>query len=217
MPIVLIIMSVLIGHLVFKYVRRRRFLVHLRKARIMPTELKRRLDAGDDLVIVDLRTALDIEPSALPNPASALDRSRSAAESTSADLARQRDRVLLRGAREATSAQIASLLMSRGFKNVHPLSGGLEGWRQAGFVVESLEGLPGSQPPRRSRDRACGRNEQGEDGMIWGMTIATFTFIHVLISLIGIATGLVVMAGLIAEKDLWGWTPLFLVTTVATS
>jgi hypothetical protein len=53
--------------------------------------------------------------------------------------------------------------------------------------------------------------------MIWGMTIATFTFIHVLISLIGIATGLVVMAGLIAEKDLWGWTPLFLVTTVATS
>jgi len=56
MPIVLIIMSVLIGHLVFKYVRRRRFLVHLRKARIMPTELKRRLDAGDD------RTALDIEP-----------------------------------------------------------------------------------------------------------------------------------------------------------
>jgi len=46
--------------------------------------------------------------------------------------------------------------------------------------------------------------------MIWGMTIATFTFIHVLISLIGIATGLVVMAGLIAGKDLRGWTPLFL-------
>ena len=67
------------------------------------------------------------------------------------------------------------------------------------------------------RECPCRRNEQGEDGMIWGMTIATFTFIHVLISLIGIATGLVVMAGLIAEKDLWGWTPLFLVTTVATS
>jgi len=38
--------------------------------------------------------------------------------------------------REATSAQIASLLMTRAFKNVHPLSGGLEGWREAGFVVE---------------------------------------------------------------------------------
>ena len=69
MPIVLIIMSVLIGHLVFKYVRRRRFLVHLRKARIVPTELKRRLDAGDHLMIVDLRTALDIEAAPYGIPA----------------------------------------------------------------------------------------------------------------------------------------------------
>lgn len=53
--------------------------------------------------------------------------------------------------------------------------------------------------------------------MIWGMTISTFTFIHVLISLIGIATGLVVMLGLIAGRDLKGWTALFLITTVATS
>jgi hypothetical protein len=51
--------------------------------------------------------------------------------------------------------------------------------------------------------------------MILGMT--TFTFVHVVISLVGILAGLVVLFGLIAGKRLDGWTSLFLVTTVATS
>ena len=44
-----------------------------------------------------------------------------------------------------------------------------------------------------------------------------FTFVHVVISLVGIASGLVVLFGLLAAKRLEGWTALFLVTTVATS
>jgi hypothetical protein len=51
--------------------------------------------------------------------------------------------------------------------------------------------------------------------MILGMT--TFTFVHVVISLVGILSGLVVLFGLIAGKRLDGWTALFLVSTVATS
>jgi hypothetical protein len=50
--------------------------------------------------------------------------------------------------------------------------------------------------------------------MILGMT---FTFVHVVISLVGILSGLVVLFGLIAGKSLDGWTALFLLTTVATS
>lgn len=53
--------------------------------------------------------------------------------------------------------------------------------------------------------------------MIWGMTESTFTLVHVLLSLIGIGSGLVVMFGLLTGKQLDGWTVLFLVTTVATS
>jgi hypothetical protein len=49
------------------------------------------------------------------------------------------------------------------------------------------------------------------------MTIATFTFVHVLLSLIGIGSGLVVLVGLSAGASPGGWTALFLVTTVATS
>jgi hypothetical protein len=53
--------------------------------------------------------------------------------------------------------------------------------------------------------------------MIFGMTTATYTFLHVLISLVGIGSGLVVMFGFLTGKRLDGWTALFLATTVATS
>jgi hypothetical protein len=51
--------------------------------------------------------------------------------------------------------------------------------------------------------------------MILGMT--TFTFIHVLLSLIGIAAGLIVALGLLTSARMSGMTALFLATTVLTS
>jgi hypothetical protein len=51
--------------------------------------------------------------------------------------------------------------------------------------------------------------------MIFGVT--TFTFVHVVISLMGILSGFVVAFGLIAGKRLDGWTAIFLTTTVLTS
>ena len=53
--------------------------------------------------------------------------------------------------------------------------------------------------------------------MILGMTTATYTLIHVLISLAGIGSGLIVLFGLLTGKRLDGWTALFLATTVLTS
>ena len=53
--------------------------------------------------------------------------------------------------------------------------------------------------------------------MIWGLTIEAFTRVHVLVSLVGIASGLIVLFGLLARKRLDGWTMLFLATTAATS
>lgn len=45
----------------------------------------------------------------------------------------------------------------------------------------------------------------------------TFTQVHVAISLVAIASGLIVMFGLLARKRLDRWTALFLSTTVLTS
>ena len=53
--------------------------------------------------------------------------------------------------------------------------------------------------------------------MILGMSTATYTFLRVLISLIGIGSGLVVMFGFITGKRIDTLTAVFLTTTVLTS
>ncbi|HXJ77737.1 MAG TPA: rhodanese-like domain-containing protein [Candidatus Methylomirabilis sp.] len=140
-PLAIVLAAAVAVWLVWKYVRRRRFLEHLRKARMTPSELRRRLEAGDHLVIVDLRTALDLElapygipgarqiaPEALQHPHNLIPRD---------------SEVVFYCAEpsEATSARMALRGAAIGFHNVHPLSGGLEAWHQAGFPVESLKGV----------------------------------------------------------------------------
>ena len=53
--------------------------------------------------------------------------------------------------------------------------------------------------------------------MILGVSLQTFTLLHVIISLIAIVTGFVVAIGMIEGKPLPFWTALFLLTTVLTS
>ena len=53
--------------------------------------------------------------------------------------------------------------------------------------------------------------------MVLGMSLATFTLLHVVISLVGIFAGLVAMVGLLKSNTMRGWTALFLVTTILTS
>jgi hypothetical protein len=53
--------------------------------------------------------------------------------------------------------------------------------------------------------------------MILGLSASTFTTLHVIISLIGIAAGLVVLYGMLNATPLPGWTAVFLAATVLTS
>lgn len=53
--------------------------------------------------------------------------------------------------------------------------------------------------------------------MIAGLSIENFTILHTAISLVAIASGLIVLAGMLRARRLPGWTALFLVTTVLTS
>lgn len=53
--------------------------------------------------------------------------------------------------------------------------------------------------------------------MIFGMSVSTFTQIHVALSLVGILTGLTVLAGLLHSRVAGGLTATFLVTTILTS
>jgi hypothetical protein len=53
--------------------------------------------------------------------------------------------------------------------------------------------------------------------MILGMSLATFTMVHVIISLIGIASGIIVMFGLLGSNRMPGMTAIFLLSTILTS
>ncbi len=48
-------------YMLWKYVQRWRFLHQLRVTRITPEEVKKKLDAGEDILIVDLRDAVEFE------------------------------------------------------------------------------------------------------------------------------------------------------------
>jgi hypothetical protein len=53
--------------------------------------------------------------------------------------------------------------------------------------------------------------------MILGMSLSAFTMLHIVISLIGIVSGLVVMLGLLGSNRMAGMTALFLLTTILTN
>lgn len=53
--------------------------------------------------------------------------------------------------------------------------------------------------------------------MVLGMSLSTYTTLHVILSLIGIGTGFIVLFGLISGRLLSPWNAVFLVTTILTS
>ena len=53
--------------------------------------------------------------------------------------------------------------------------------------------------------------------MTLGLSLSTFTTVHVVISLIGIASGLIVLNGMLGAQRMAGLTAVFLATTVLTS
>jgi hypothetical protein len=66
--------------------------------------------------------------------------------------------------------------------------------------------------------RTVSRKQEGEERiMTWGIPTDLFLEFHVIVSLVGMVSGLVVLYGLLTGAALGGWTALFLVTTILTS
>jgi hypothetical protein len=62
-----------------------------------------------------------------------------------------------------------------------------------------------------------GENCRMGDVMILGMSLSAFTTFHVVLSLIGIASGLIMLGAMMENKRAPVWTAIFLITTIATS
>ena len=66
--LIVLLAGALAGYLGWKYIERRRFMRGLRTARITPEELKQKLDAGEDIVVVDLRSSTEFDADGIKLP-----------------------------------------------------------------------------------------------------------------------------------------------------
>jgi membrane protein DedA with SNARE-associated domain/rhodanese-related sulfurtransferase len=124
-------------YLLYKAFDRARFLRHLRMARISVSDLYELMQAGTAPIIIDTRsvTARALEPRIIPT---AIHVPLKDVAQRVRELPTDRDIVVYCACpNEASAAQVAKILMSHGLKKVRPLSGGLDAWIAAGYLVDS--------------------------------------------------------------------------------
>jgi membrane protein DedA with SNARE-associated domain/rhodanese-related sulfurtransferase len=131
-----VVAAALIGYIVYKWWERQRFYKELRMARISVGDLYALMEAGEQPIVVDVRspTARTLEPRWIPGAIHVPvdDVSRHLAE-----LPRDREIVVYCTCpSEASAARVAKLLINHGFKEVRPLHGGLDAWIEAGYAVD---------------------------------------------------------------------------------
>ncbi len=137
----------IIGFIIARMYRRRMVLRQLVAARLEPEELKRQLDAGDQVYIVDLRHPLELLPDPFTLPG-ALHVSPEALAARAHEIPRDRDVVLYCTCpSEATAAKTALTLHKLGVKRVRPLRGGFDEWKRLGYPMDAIEPVIPETPP----------------------------------------------------------------------
>ena len=129
--------------------RRRRFLRELIKARLEPEDLKKQLDAGEPVYIVDLRHPLELLPDPFTLPG-AIHLSPDSLAARHLEIPRDRDVVLFCTCpSEATAAKTAMTLIKLGIERVRPLRGGYDEWKRLGFPLDAVQlARPPLEPAR---------------------------------------------------------------------
>jgi len=120
----------------YKYFQRHRVLRELRMARITVDELHQKLEAGEDVMILDLRplTELQQDPSLIRG---ALHMSMDEIEQRQQEIPRDRDIILYCSCpNEVSSARVALRLHRKGISRVRPLLGGIDAWRQRNYPTD---------------------------------------------------------------------------------
>jgi rhodanese-related sulfurtransferase len=127
-----------IGFLVWRMLQRRAFLRSMRMARLEPQDLKRMMDSGQPVFIVDLRHPLDYLPDPRTIPG-ALSLTPDKLVEQSDLIPRDREAVLFCTCpSEATAARMALRLRAMGIHRVCPLRGGFEEWRRLGYPLVDI-------------------------------------------------------------------------------
>jgi len=117
------------AYIAFKYWQRKRLLDELRMARISVADLRRMLDAGENVAILDMRSAAEFASNA--GIEGALHLTIDDVKAGHYEIPRDREVVVYCSCpNEVTAARVALLLRRNGFTNVRPLLGGIDAWRE---------------------------------------------------------------------------------------
>ncbi len=130
--------GVIIAYIIYRYMRRQRILRDLNIPKISADDLRRMLDNNEDVMIVDLRSSLDIaaSPYAIPG---AIQMSMEQLKDRLQEIPKDKEIVLYCACpNEATSATAALLLQKNGITKARPLAGGVEAWHRNNLPVETI-------------------------------------------------------------------------------
>jgi rhodanese-related sulfurtransferase len=140
----------ILAFFVARLIRRRMVLKQLVSARVEPEELKRQLDAGELVCIVDLRHPLELLPDPFTLPG-AIHFSPESLAARHLEIPRDRDVVLFCTCpSEATAAKTAMTLHKLGIERVRPLRGGFDEWKRLGFPLDPVRLARPSLEPAQS-------------------------------------------------------------------
>jgi membrane protein DedA with SNARE-associated domain/rhodanese-related sulfurtransferase len=148
--LLVLMLAAFAGYICWKFYNRQKFLQKLKIARITPEELKEKMDAGEDILVVDLRHSLDFDanPETIPG---ALHIDAAELEEAYEVIPRDREIVLFCACpNEATAARLALLLRSKGITQIRPLSEGYDGWRSRGFPMSLAKDETGNVEPAKA-------------------------------------------------------------------
>jgi membrane protein DedA with SNARE-associated domain len=149
--ILLLVSGGLVLYILGKFLSRQRLLKQLAIEHITPEELKQKIDAGEHIVIVDVRHPSDIEgdPYVIPG---AIRITSDASEHHPAFSGDGEIVAYCTCPNEASSARAALNLRQRGMRRVRPLSGGFDAWRGRGYPVAPAKDPTSQKDPGRNGD-----------------------------------------------------------------
>jgi len=135
---VVLLASLLVAYIAFRWIQRQRALRRMRMARITPEELRQKQENGEEVFIVDLRSqaAIQSDPSLIPGARHLLG---DEMENWLHEIPRDRDVILYCSCpNEASAAHTALILYRHGITRVRPLLGGIDAWREHKYPVSSV-------------------------------------------------------------------------------
>lgn len=137
-----LLLAGILGFLGSRIYRRQAYMKKLRTDRLEPDELKKMLDAGELVYIVDLRHPLELVPDPFTLPG-AHHVSPDQLTLRSAEIPLDRDIVLYCTCpSEATAARTAMTLSKLGVPRVRPLRGGYDEWKRLGYPLDAVAPAP---------------------------------------------------------------------------